>query len=87
MKTGKMEGALRRLYGRVESSGVVGRDRGSGRWGKRPQGRRAGRDASSARVPQVSSRRLRWAVYIPLALLLVAGIAIGTVFAGRKNQS
>jgi photosystem II stability/assembly factor-like uncharacterized protein len=81
----KIEGALRRLYGRVEPSGAWAGIEARAAGGK---GRKVKleSDVQYVRTPQVRSRRLRWALYVPLALFLVAGIAIGTVFAVDQSQ-
>jgi hypothetical protein len=82
----ELEDVLRRLYGPVDSNvawaGV--KQRVARRRGQKTRVEQS--ESQSVRMPQVTSRRLRWAVYTPVALFLVAGIAIGTVFAVDRSQ-
>jgi photosystem II stability/assembly factor-like uncharacterized protein len=81
----KIEGALRRLYGRVDPTGAWA-DIEARAAGRKARKLKLESDVQYVRSPQVRSSRLRWAVYMPLALFLVAGIAIGTVFAVDQSQ-
>lgn len=75
----EMEGTLRRLYGRVDRSGVWARVQAraaKGGLGRRPSGRSGTLSPDRARTS-----RLRVALYASLAVVLLAGVAVGAVFA------